>query len=165
MYQMFTYTWGDLAGSICSVHPLDPNFFHQYQASPRMCPPKSPSFLNLPCMPLTTLILSHQPPTSSSAGFCVPSPDASRGTPWLSKPIRGASKPPTDTTVLCGPVEPGAWHVEAITFQGEMKWYIELIERWISNDRDLMSNQNTFTQHKQWLHGSGCMSQSGGPGQ
>lgn len=109
-----------------------------------MCLPKSPSsqfVLHAPLSyPNNPCIIP--PSTSSSAGFCVP----------ILQPCVGLWS-----------LGPDMWKQSQ---QREMKWYIELIKRWISNDQDLMSNQNTFTKNKQQAQVTSCLdiSLSGGPG-
>lgn len=121
---------------------------------------------------LSSFCPSHHAPLSSHSSSHYPTPhpplhQQASVSPPLKRPgglkdclsPLGAPEPPTRQQILHPCV--GLWSLGPDmwkqSLQREMKWYIELIQRWISNEQDLMSNQNTFTQHKQWLQRSGCM--------
>lgn len=145
-----------------------PNFLHQQLKCPRMCLSKSPSFLKLPYMPPNNrriIQLLHPATLNQPASVSSPLIHLGQLHACVSLLWGLLTHPSTHTQIRQHCV--GLWSLGPDMWkqsqQWKMKWYIELIQRWISNDQDLISNPNIFTQHKQWLHR--CMSESWGRGQ
>lgn len=106
----------------------------------------------------------HPPPSLlQPCSFCF-LPTGSTDAPCWYKPIMGGGLCLTPTYTLFIYRHRNISHVWACVAWGltcgsnlsqhwEMKWYTEIIQRWLTNEQDLMSNPNIFRQHEPWLHG------------
>lgn len=158
MHWMLTHPWGHEAESICSICPPSKTFSPTLHSTCKAASSQIPSFFLNWC-PLDHILL--QVFFSHAASVFYPlEPQMLRA--GISLLWGGLWLTPTYTLFIyrhhnishvwaCG-----AWGLTCgsnLSQHWEMKWYTEIIQRWLTNEQDLMSNPNIFRQHEPWLHG------------